>query len=577
MKREDLRSKIIPTTIENTDESQNTGNKKFNTTDLIYLNSYDEQYDGKKTDMERRISATDYAQMNNAYIYDGYTTRTGRQTTWEWLRTAYSRCNVSYVDGDGDWLDTYTFRRNAGLCPSLHYHLPSDISTRSALRFLNGQKNRDESEELEQFDIREVKDTEGKIIYHTLQIGEYVKTKVDEDLSRTLESLYHGGKIQEGILCTGRWYSGNGQKENYKDYAGKHSPEFEYQGNKYVRVVSYPNTEADKYSDGTPSGKVGTIRWAKVEPISFVIKNWDEMPKSINPRGNGRAKYFDLRAEEAITSNIPFYPDEDDQNSTMWQNSLVRGFFNGIDVRNIETNGNIEYGASRGGNFTGECNFLNEAFNLSRQPMIEYTIPDSETEIPDDAFNGCITLKRLVMHSRIKSIGKRAFDGLDFKYAYRIETGELVFSQELPKSKDKYKDVVELGKISKSFEGFDYDILLQSDKLGEVINFSNTLSKNKFSIPYVYGLALVESGKTKSFCENSDFRFFKNEIPKINDMLLDFPEEERLDFFKFASSLGCFSAKKMLDKKGKETGVLLAQKASSLLAKLLKTDEMRLR
>ena len=209
--------------------------------------------------------------------------------------------------------------------------------------------------------------------------------------------------------------------------------------------------------------------------------------------------------------------------------------------------------------------------------MIEYAIPDSETEIPDDAFNGCITLKKLIMHSGIKSIGKRAFDGLDFKYAYRTETGELVFSQELPKNKDKYKDVVELGKISKSFEGFDYGILLQSDKLGEVINFSETLSKNKFSIPYVYGLALVESEKTKSFCENSDFRFFKNEIPKINDMLLNFPEEERLDFFKFASSLGCFSAEKMLDKKGKETQVLLAQKASSLLAKLLKTDEMRLR
>ena len=137
--------------------------------------------------------------------------------------------------------------------------------------------------------------------------------------------------------------------------------------------------------------------------------------------------------------------------------------------------------------------------------------------------------------------------------------------------------MVELGKIAKSFDGFDYSILVQSDKLGEITDFSEILSKNKFSIPCVYGLALVESGKTKSFCENSDFRIFKNEIPKINDMLLDFPKEERLDFFKFASSLGCFSAEKMLDKKGKETQVLLAQKASSLLAQLLKTDEMKLR
>ncbi len=577
MNRQDLRSKIIPTTIENTDESQNTGNKKFNTTDLIYLDSYDEQYDGKKTDMERRISATDYAQMNNAYTYDGYTTRTGKQTTWAWLRSACSRYNVHYLSGDGDWNYEYTLGRYAGLSPSLHYHLPSDISARSALRFLKGQKNRDESEELEQFDIREVKDTEGKTIYHTLQIGEYAKTKVDENLSRTLESLYHGGKIQEGIVCTGRWYSSNGQKENYKDYAGKHSPEFEYQGQRYVRVVSYPYGEEDRYSDGTPTGKVGTIRWAKVEPISFVIKNWDEMPKSINPKGNGRAKYFDLRAEEAITSNIPFYPDEYDQNSTMWQNSSIRGFFNGIDVRNIGSNGNIEYGANRGGNFTGECNFLNEAFNLSREPMIEYTIPDSETEIPDDAFNGCITLKKLIMHSGIKSIGKRAFDGLQFKYAYRTETGELVFAQDLPRNENEYTDVVELCKIAKSFDGFDYSILVQSDKLGEITDFSEILSKNKFSVPYVYGLALVKSGKTKSFTENSDFRFFKNEIPKINDMLLDFQEEERLDFYKFASALGCFSTEKMLDKKGKETQVPLAQKATSLLAQLLKTDEMKLR
>ena len=103
------------------------------------------------------------------------------------------------------------------------------------------------------------------------------------------------------------------------------------------------------------------------------------------------------------------------------------------------------------------------------------------------------------------------------------------------------------------------------------------LSKNKFNIPYVYGLALVKSGNTKSFIENSDFRFFKNEIPKINDMLLDFPEEEKIDFFKFANSLGCFSTEKMLDKKGKETQVPLAQKASSLLAIILKTDKIKLR
>ena len=158
--------------------------------------------------------------------------------------------------------------------------------------------------------------------------------------------------------------------------------------------------------------------------------------------------------------------------------------------------------------------------------------------------------------------------------------------------------MVEIGKIVKSFDGFDYIKacyeMISSGEIkdfdpfdcidyyktmnsGEINDLVEILSKNKFSIPYVYGLALIKSGNTRAFTENSNFRFFKNEIPQINDMLLDFPEEERLDFFKFASSLGCFSAKKILDKRGKETQVPLAQKASSLLAKLLKTDKMKLR
>lgn len=579
MKREDLRSRIIPTTIGNTNEHGKVGNKKFDTTDFIYLDSYDEQYDGQKTDEERKISATDYARMNNACISNGFETRTDRQSTFAYLRSTNGIYGIHCIHIDGSEVSVDYRDQVCGLCPSLHYNFSSKISLRSALlRFFKGGRIKDKKEEFE-FDIREVKDTRGRTIYHTLQIGEYPRTKVDESLSKTLESLYNGGKIKGDISATGRWYSGNGQQEVDKDYAGKHSPEFEYQGNRYVRVVSYPHIETPKdeeikYFDGTMTGKKGTVRWVKVEPISFVIRNWDEMPISINPKGNKKAKYFDLRAEEVITSNIPFYTNMHGRMVKMWQNSTIRGFLNGIDVRNITRNGVPRYGESRGGNFTGECNFLNEAFNLSRQPIIEYTIPDSETEIPDDAFNGCITLKKLVIHSCINSIGKRAFEGIDFKYAYKTENGELILSQELP---NKYKEVIQLDKIVKSFDEYNYSILVKCEGLDEIVKLSETLSKNKFRIPYVYGLALCESGKAIEFCENSDFRFFKSEIPNINDMLLDFPEEERLDFFKFATAIGCFSTEKMLDQKGRETQVLLAQKASSLLAKVLKTDEMRLR
>ncbi len=406
MKRKDLRSQIIPTRLGNTDEKFIVGNKEFDTIDLIYLDSYDEQFDGKRTDTDRCISATDHARMTNTYVYSNFTSRTGEATSPHWLRSAWNSYYVDCVGGDGDWLYEWSRIRDLGLCPSLHYNLPSNISARSALRFLKRQQTKTEDEEL---DIREVKDKQGRTIYHTLHIGEYSGAKVEEDLSQELENLYNGGKVKKGLEVTGRWFSENGQKKYKKDYAGKHSPEFEYQGNRYVRQISNPYEENIQYSDGTVAGKPGTVRWEKVEPISFVIRNWDEMPRSINPNGTGTAQYFDLRAEKAIIGNIPFYPDEDDKNSTMWQNSMPRGFLNGIDVRNIKQNGNPNFGASRGGDFSGECSFLNEAFNMAREPIYEYAIPESETEIPDDAFNGCIALKKLKVHPKVTSIGKRAF------------------------------------------------------------------------------------------------------------------------------------------------------------------------
>lgn len=118
-----------------------------------------------------------------------------------------------------------------------------------------------------------------------MQIGEYPRTNLDEELSQNLEELYNSGKIKLDIKVTGRWYSENGQKSLSKNFVSKHSPEFEYKGNRYVRVISNPYDSGKdiEYSNGTNVGKKGTVRWVKVEPISFIIRNWDDLPKSINP------------------------------------------------------------------------------------------------------------------------------------------------------------------------------------------------------------------------------------------------------------------------------------------------------
>ena len=133
----------------------------------------------------------------------------------------------------------------------------------------------------------------------------------------------------------------------------------------------------------------------------------------------------------------------------------------------------------------------------AREPIYEYTIPRSETEIPDDAFNGCVSLKKLIIHPEITSIGKRAFDGLDFKYAYRLKSGELVFSQEKPKTREKYTDIVEIDKISNAFSGFDCSKLVQEDRLSKINDFAKSLNKSKFSIPHIYRLRIGEKWKRK--------------------------------------------------------------------------------
>lgn len=556
MKRKDLRKNIIT----NADG------------DSLYLDSYEEQYKSYETYEVRRTSATDFAQTNNAYVSDQFKTRRGKPTTWCWLDSALDNY-VDTIDHDGSLNIVPIFRVDGGIRPRLHYYRLISRTSRGVL----SNPEKDTIKEIEEFDIREIRDTEGNVIYHTLQLGEYPKTKVNDDLNEKLESLYHGGKIKDELTCTGRWYSCNGGKEECKNYAGKHFPEFEYRGERYVRTTSNVSIRTNRHPAEALPRKSGTVRWMKVEPISFIIKNWEQMPKSINPEGNGRTKYFDLIAEEAITSNIPFYPWEDLENEINWDTSTIRGFLNGINVSLIYSKANDTFIQGHGGNFEGECNFLNEAFNLSREPIVEYTIPSTEKEIPDDAFNGCLTLKKLVIHSGINNSGKRAFDGLSFKYAYRTNRGDLVLSQELPENANEYTNAISLVELEKNIMGFDYGILLQKEKTDELVKSMENFSKVKLMLPFEYVLELVRNGKENEFCTESDFRFFKNEIPEINDMLLEFPEGERYAFFKFAKALGCFSTEKILYKNGIETQTFLAQKASSVLAQLLRTEGMKLR
>lgn len=323
----DLTRFIIPVELDNTDENQKMGNRSFKTKDYVFLDSDDDIID--LNSKERQTTATDYAVMNGALLRNKDTS-----FTWYWLRSAYSKSSVHDVDNDGDRSYLYAYETDGCARPALHLNLSSIISARSASR-----------------DFGKIGVLGDK---HTIELGEYPKSHAkNED---ELEKIFKNGSLTK----TGKKYTGY-RKD---DGSFAQNEEFEYKGKRYVRVVCKKYDDDSHFSDGKNEPETGKVSWALVEPIVWNVRNWDDLPREINPKGTGKAKYIDVQTEEGILSGLPFYPEYGDEKGpdTMWQNSPIRAFLNGYDLhREIERgNGNKKYKNDQNFNFAGR-GFLQEA------------------------------------------------------------------------------------------------------------------------------------------------------------------------------------------------------------------------
>ena len=161
---------------------------------------------------------------------------------------------------------------------------------------------------------------------HYLDYGYYPQTYVGNSMNTTLENWYSATSPSEQItyeINTRTWTS-----YLYTD------------GNYYVRGSSYPYSSSYTYVDGTTVKSSGTITWFKVEPIRWIVLNYDEVQA-------GTATTIDCLSELGLTADIRFYPNTSDAGCNEWVNSDLRKWLN--------------------------SNFINQAFTSDQQEKIATT------------------------------------------------------------------------------------------------------------------------------------------------------------------------------------------------------------
>ena len=320
-----LKDLLIPTTVKDCTYD----NTPIITRDLVFVDSFSRL--NSVPMYKRKVKPTDFAFEHTLDSRDSYISQ---------ILSDYS-----YIDTDGEFYEIDMCYDVHGVCPCIHVKFNNALI--EDMKTLLGQKS----------------NRKGKILYHTLKFGVYPQERKElEEEFANFPDLY---------------FTKTGKK--FVDTTNTNFPtlsEYLHNGKKYVRYVSYDNS----------------VDWFEVQPIIWRIRNWKDLPQSINPQGTGTAKYLDLKSEKALlglhfhddfldnwTSYKDLVGDQDvqklEENCSLWQNSIVRGFLNGIDVNYIKNaNGNPAYSAPSIQNFE-QNNFIKSALDIEISDFIKLENP----------------------------------------------------------------------------------------------------------------------------------------------------------------------------------------------------------
>ena len=197
--------------------------------------------------------------------------------------------------------------------------------------------------------------TASTLYLHYVEFGSYPQTYVGDSMNSTLESWYNSSSPANLKTYTTR--------ENTSYNSGVYTSHMYTDGNIYARGYSYRYSYYT-YStgDGVPAN--GAVVWFKVEPIRWLVLNYEEYMA-------GTETELELMSELMLTGNIYFNPSESDGNS--WSDSYIREWMNGT--------------------------FYNSAFAASEQEMIATsTVLNNVTGIDSDG-TGPTTYDKIYLRS----------------------------------------------------------------------------------------------------------------------------------------------------------------------------------
>ncbi len=158
--------------------------------------------------------------------------------------------------------------------------------------------------------------TASTLYLHYIEFGSYPQTYVGDSMNETLETWYESSSPANLKTYTTR--------ENTIYNSGVYTSHMYTDGQIYARGYSYKySSYTYSTGDGVPAN--GAVVWFKVEPIRWLVLNYDEYIA-------GTETELELLSELVLTGYIYFNPSNDDGNS--WSDSYIREWTNGTFYNN---------------------------------------------------------------------------------------------------------------------------------------------------------------------------------------------------------------------------------------------------